>query len=192
MTAIGRLPAIIASAVVAGAVLVSFGPAASATTYSFNFSADGGLVAASGTLDVSGGDATAGTGVLYSPFWSGAETITLVTLSTPGVHDLGGGNLSYQFGGGTDLIGDTAFPIDGNGLVFLVSGPNNTGFNIWSNGSSSPYTGFLASDTLYNGYNDGVFTASAAPVPGPIVGAGLPGLILASGGLIAWRRRRRS
>ena len=35
------------------------------------------------------------------------------------------------------------------------------------------------------------FLVSAVPIPGPIAGAGLPGLIFACGGLIAFARRRR-
>ena len=73
----------------------------------------------------------------------------------------------------------------GSGAFFLV-GTNFSG--------TANATGQLS---LYywdenNGDNTGSIAAtiSASAVPGPIVGAGLPGVVMALGGLIAWRRRR--
>jgi hypothetical protein len=48
------------------------------------------------------------------------------------------------------------------------------------------HTGTSATGAVLYGH----LVTSASPVPGPIVGAGLPGVIMALGGLLVWRRRR--
>ena len=51
----------------------------------------------------------------------------------------------------------------------------------------------LVVDSTTQGFDmrtDGSFTTGPRPVPGPIAGAGLPGLILADCGLLGWWRRR--
>lgn len=148
------------------------GPAIAAADQIYDWTYTDANVTATGTLDVSGGQALSGTGtVTSSAYLGGSETLTLVTLSTPGVNNLGGGNLSYRFGGGTDLIGDTIFNssdpwVSTNGLVFIIGGPNDNGLNIWAN-SGSPggsYTGFIAGDSNYEG-GTGTFTATPVPLP---------------------------
>ena len=77
-------------------------------------------------------------------------------------------------------------------ILFLL--PHRTVFTQTAGLSIAASTGQLS---LYywdenNDDNTGsvAATITASAVPGPIVGAGLPGLVMALGGLIAWRRRK--
>jgi hypothetical protein len=141
-----------------------------------------------------GGQALDGSGELWSRYWTGPAPMTLVTLSIMDVHDLEGGSLSYRFGGGTDLIGDTAAPIDGSGLVFVVNtNPNlDVGFNLWSNNNGS-YTGFIAGNSPTAGQpiiylnETGALTAVPEASTWAMMLAGFGGL-----GFAAFYRSRRS
>jgi hypothetical protein len=54
------------------------------------------------------------------------------------------------------------------------------------------FTTMAIGDDFRNLLSEGDVTARVGvPVPGPIVGAGLPGLMLASLGLLGWWRRRK-
>jgi hypothetical protein len=96
----------------------------------------------------------------------------------------------YVTGGGTPL-GTQIF----SGAALGTTSPT---FSTIAPGS--PYSLTEVFTVVYNGGGPlgdvgGAILATPAdppsPVPAPIVGAGLPGLILASGGLLGWWRRRR-
>jgi uncharacterized protein (TIGR03118 family) len=105
--------------------------------------------------------------------------------------------------GGDLLVGNFSFAhseinaFDANGN-FLGTIPINIGGNapggLWAldfgtGGSNGGPNTLFFTDGI-NGEMDGLFAEINVNVPGPIAGAGLPGLMLASAGLLGWWRRR--
>jgi len=91
---------------------------------------------------------------------------------------------------------------DGISLFLAGTETSNNAADLLGLTAASPTTADLTTVTVGPGSYDlwyaevngvpAVLQASASPVPGPIVGAGLPGLVMVGGGLLGWLRRRRN
>ena len=83
--------------------------------------------------------------------------------------------------------------LDGNFLEFTISAPGLTltSFNQLLLNSGAASGSFFAADVIAPNGNTGVIDFGLVAIPGPVAGAGLPGLIAALGGLLALARRRR-
>jgi PEP-CTERM motif len=160
----------LASAAIVGALAAPSVANATIEDLTISGSLDGHSYTGTLSLDVTGGQATSGTGTLSILGLTNAPLV-LITTSTPGNE---GFPVGYRGNDGRDYFNiDQAYPIDANGLLFDVNTTTASWgayplFAVWSNepgdGYSAAFTGKLDGVEYYN-LQGGATVSGAVPEP---------------------------
>jgi hypothetical protein len=157
------------------------------TSFVFNLSGDPALTVANLMVTTDGT-------TFVSPSTVGA-TFTTNTGSGLSIHQDGAGNFDYGVecsncgpqSGGVDIQG-ISFTI--TAAIALSATLGSTAGTIGKDGNANFSSASVFQDSN-TGNTGAVWASTAVNVPGPVVGAGLPGIVMACGSLLALARRRR-
>jgi hypothetical protein len=173
-------PALARVALVSAVLHIGTMAAVRADTYNWSYSNSGTGDSGSGVLVTGAADGNGFDITSMSGTWDGQSITNILAVGSYGEND----NILFVNGLAPPTF---ALLLDGQGVSFDFGGSSSNRVNIFAPNSVQYGECTSALGMCVTG---GTFTATLS-VPGPIAGAGFPGLIVAGGGLLGWWRRKR-